>query len=92
MGSGGGRGDAVRYDPSCTQCGWGGCCTEAGAIYCKKCEWQCKQWCETAGGQTLCSIAEIDQAIQSEPVGKIVGIRMMQRMGEVRQQLRNQME
>ena len=91
-GSGEGKGDAIRYDWSCTQCGWGGCCMEAGTIYCRKCEWQCRQWCAAAESQALCSIVEIDQAFQSEPVGKIVGIRMMQRMGEVRQQLRNQME
>ena len=91
-GSGEGKGDAIRYDWSCTQCGWGGCCMEAGTIYCRKCEWQCKQWCEAANNGALCSIVEIDQAIQSEPVGKIVGIRMMQRMGEVRQQLKHQVE
>ena len=67
-------------------------CMEAGTIYCRKCEWQCKQWCEAANNGALCSIVEIDQAIQSEPVGKIVGIRMMQRMGEVRQQLKHQVE
>ena len=91
-GRGEGKGDAVRYDWSCARCGWGGCSMEAGTIYCRKCEWQCEQWCAATERQTLCSIAEMDQAIQSEPVGKIVGNRMMQRMGEVRQQMQNQIE
>ena len=65
---------------------------EAGTIYCRKCEWQCEQWCAATESQTLCSITEMDQAIQSEPVGKIVGNRMMQRMGEVRQQMQNQIK
>ena len=63
-----------------------------GTTYCRKCEWQCEQWCAATERQTLCSIAEMDQAIQSEPVGKIVGNRMLQRMGEVRQQMQNQIE
>ena len=65
---------------------------EAGTVYCRKCEWQCRQWCETAESQMLCSIVEIDQAMQSEPVEKVVGARMMQRMGWVRQQMQNQIE
>jgi len=62
-GSGEGKGDAAGSDigASWTQCGWGGCCMEAGTIYCRKCEWQCKQWYEAAESQTLCSIAELDQ-------------------------------
>ena len=91
-GRGEGKGDAIRYDWSCARCGWGGCSMEAGTIYCRKCEWQCEQWCAAAESQTLCSIAEMDQVIQSEPVGKIVGNRMMQRMGEVRQQMKNKIE
>ena len=79
-GSGEGKGDAIRYGLSCTQCGWGGCCMETGTIYGRQCEWQCKQWCEAAESQTLCSMAELDQMIQSEPVEKIVGSRMTQRM------------
>ena len=46
--SGEGAGDAVKYDWSCTQCGWGGQLVQAGRAYCGKCEWQCHRWCDTA--------------------------------------------
>ena len=41
-GRGEGKGDAIRYDWSCVQCGWGGCSMEAGTAVCRKCEWQCR--------------------------------------------------
>lgn len=46
--SGGGDVEGDGYDWSCTQCGWGGQLVQAGRAYCRKCEWQCHRWCDTA--------------------------------------------
>ena len=93
-GRGEGKGDAVRYGWSCARCGWGGhgCSMEAGALYCRKCEWQCREWCEAAESQTLSSTTDMDRMIQSEPADKCIGSRMMQRMREARERIQKQNE
>ena len=45
---------------------------EAGALYCRKCEWQCREWCGAAESQTLSSTTDMDRMIQSEPVDKCI--------------------
>ena len=79
-GSGEGAGDAVRYDWKCVRCGWGGCSMEAGSTSCRKCEWQCRHWCEVAEHSIGESEQQQDSVLSAQPIDRVISKATRRRM------------
>ena len=82
-GRGGGGGDRVAYDWTCTRCGWGGQLVKAGHATCRKCEWQGWEWCHEAASL---GADEREEAVEctvrkwQEFAGRRIGDRLQRRM------------
>ena len=82
-GKGGGSGDRVLYDWTCTRCGWGGQLVKAGCTTCCKCEWQGWKWCEATASLASEDREEAVQCIvekQRASSGRRIGDRLKRRM------------